>query len=503
VNREANGQYKVNFILYDTVKQQSLGGLSLTANDTTLRTAGHKIADYIYQKLLGVRGVFATRLSYVIKTGNRYQLQISDSDGQNARIALSSTEPIISPAWSPSGTKVAYVSFERKKPIVYIHDLPTGRRYMVSDQKGNNSAPAWSPDGNTLAVALSLTGNTQIYTVNANGGGLRRLTQSSSIDTEPFYSPDGHWIYFTSDRGGAPQIYRMPAQGERRRGPARDLHGQLQHSPRVSPDGKLLAYISRTGGGSSCTSRICRPARRTPSRTPIATNRRASRLTASTFSTRPSRAAATCWRQCPPTAARRRRFCPSRAAPFVSRRGDPSCNDHTRRVTMMSNKARLALAVMMISALAACKSGVKLDDKANNAGAVSTQPSADNVAQVNVDPLNDPNSPLAKRSIYFDFDSYSVKDEYQPLLQQHAQYLKSHPQRHVLIQGNTDERGTSEYNLALGQKRAEAVRRAMALLGVNDSQMEAVSLGKEKPQATGHDEASWAQNRRADLVYQQ
>ncbi|MCA3835734.1 MAG: peptidoglycan-associated lipoprotein, partial [Burkholderia sp.] len=106
---------------------------------------------------------------------------------------------------------------------------------------------------------------------------------------------------------------------------------------------------------------------------------------------------------------------------------------------MMSNKARLALAVMMISALAACKSGVKLDDKANNAGAVSTQPSADNVAQVNVDPLNDPNSPLAKRSIYFHFDSYSVKDEYQPLMQQHAQYLKSHPQRHVLIQGNTDE----------------------------------------------------------------
>lgn len=131
---------------------------------------------------------------------------------------------------------------------------------------------------------------------------------------------------------------------------------------------------------------------------------------------------------------------------------------------MMSKKARLALAVMMIGALAACKSGVKLDDKAG--GAMSTQPGADNVAQVNVDPLNDPNSPLAKRSVYFDFDSYSVKDEYQSMLQQHAQYLKSHPQRHVLIQGNTDERGTSEYNLALGQKRAEAVRRAMGLLGV-------------------------------------
>jgi peptidoglycan-associated lipoprotein len=168
----------------------------------------------------------------------------------------------------------------------------------------------------------------------------------------------------------------------------------------------------------------------------------------------------------------------------------------------MMSKLRIGLAVAMVGALAACHSGVKLDEGANK-GAVGTQPNARDVQQVNVDPLNDPNSPLAKRSIYFDFDSYAVKDDYQPLLQQHSQYLKSHPERHVLIQGNTDERGTSEYNLALGQKRAEAVRRAMSLMGVADSQMEAVSLGKEKPMATGHDESSYAQNRRADLVYQQ
>ena len=168
----------------------------------------------------------------------------------------------------------------------------------------------------------------------------------------------------------------------------------------------------------------------------------------------------------------------------------------------MMSKIRIGFAVAMVGALAACHSGVKLDEGANK-GAIGTQPDANAVQQVNVDPLNDPNSPLAKRSIYFDFDSYAVRDDYQPLLQQHAQYLKSHPDRHVLIQGNTDERGTSEYNLALGQKRAEAVRRAMSLLGVADTQMEAVSLGKEKPQATGHDEESWAQNRRADLVYQQ
>ena len=168
----------------------------------------------------------------------------------------------------------------------------------------------------------------------------------------------------------------------------------------------------------------------------------------------------------------------------------------------MMSKLRVGFAIAMVGALAACHSGVKLDEGANK-GPVTNKPNPNAVATVNVDPLNDPNSPLAKRSIYFDFDSYAVRDDYQPLLQQHSQYLKSHPERHVLIQGNTDERGTSEYNLALGQKRAEAVRRAMSLLGVADTQMEAVSLGKEKPQATGHDEASWAQNRRADLVYQQ
>jgi peptidoglycan-associated lipoprotein len=168
---------------------------------------------------------------------------------------------------------------------------------------------------------------------------------------------------------------------------------------------------------------------------------------------------------------------------------------------MMSKKLRFALAIAAISALAACKSGVKPETAAADNGATAaTNP--ENVAQVSADELNNPNGPLAKRSVYFDFDSYSVSQQYQPLIGAHARYLQSHPARHVLIQGNTDERGTSEYNLALGQKRAEAVRRSLTTLGVPDNQLEAVSLGKEKPVATGHDEASWAQNRRADLVYQ-
>lgn len=170
-------------------------------------------------------------------------------------------------------------------------------------------------------------------------------------------------------------------------------------------------------------------------------------------------------------------------------------------MTKMMTKS-LALAALL--ALGACSSGVKLDDASKsgaNTGAQPTDPRAVQNVDVSRDPLNDPNGPLAKRSVYFDFDSYSVKSDYQSVLQAHSQYLGANKGRKILIQGNTDERGTSEYNLALGQKRAEAVRRSMSSLGVPESQMEAVSLGKEKPKATGHDEASWAENRRADIVY--
>lgn len=159
------------------------------------------------------------------------------------------------------------------------------------------------------------------------------------------------------------------------------------------------------------------------------------------------------------------------------------------------------MAALLIATLAACHSGTKLNQATGANAGNTTGAQATNVAPAQVDELNNPNGPLAKRSIYFDFDSYTVKSDYQSLLQAHAQYLRSHPDRHVLIQGNTDERGTTEYNLALGEQRSEAVLHDLETLGVPDSQLEAVSLGKEKPLAMGHDEASWAQNRRADLVY--
>jgi TolB protein len=213
--RTADGRTTVRFKLYDDVKGQSLGGLELTANSPRdLRLTAHRISDFIYEKLTGERGVFSTRIDYVVRENqNRYLLQIADADGQNFQTALASKEPIISPAWSPDGTKLAYVSFELRKPVIYVHTVTTGQRVPVANFKGSNSAPAWSPDGRTLAVVLSRDGNSQIYLMGVDGSGLRRFSQSAGIDTEPFFSPDGQSVYFTSDRGGGPQIYRMNVAG--------------------------------------------------------------------------------------------------------------------------------------------------------------------------------------------------------------------------------------------------------------------------------------------------
>jgi TolB protein len=246
VTRLADGRYDVRFRLWDVVRGQDLGGQSYAVTQADLRLASHRIADFIYEKLTGEKGVFSTRIAYVTKVAQRYHLWVADADGENPQAALTSPEPIISPAWSPTGSQLAYVSFESRKPVVYAHDVASGKRRLIANFRGSNSAPTWSPDGRTLAVTLSRDGGSQLYTMDVSGGEPRRLTQSSSIDTEPVYSPDGKSIYFVSDRGGSPQIYRMPATG----GAAVRVtfNGTYNISPAISQDGRWLAYISRVSG---------------------------------------------------------------------------------------------------------------------------------------------------------------------------------------------------------------------------------------------------------------
>ncbi len=246
VSAAAGGRYEARFRLYDTVKQSAVGGMAFVFSASQSRAAAHRIADYIYEKLIGEPGVFSTRVAYVVKSPGRYELQVADADGFNAQPALTSREPIISPSWSPDGSRLAYVSFEKKKPVVYVHSLATGQRTVVANFKGSNSAPAWAPDGRRLAVVLTKDGGSQMYVINADGSGVRRLASSSGIDTEPFYSPDGAWIYFTSDRGGTPQVYRLPAAGgavERV-----TFEGGYNVSPRLSPDSKTMAFVTRNNG---------------------------------------------------------------------------------------------------------------------------------------------------------------------------------------------------------------------------------------------------------------
>ena len=241
---QSGGRIEMRFVLLDNLRSEALGGLSITSalNDLEARRTGHRIADYIYERLTGEPGFFATRLAFVRKDKEGYALVISDSDGQNSQIALRSRQPLISLAWSPDGNRLAYVSFESGKPVVYVHTLLTGRRHIIANERGSNSAPAWSPDGRRLAVTLTRDGISQIYLVNAEGGGLTRLSRSNSIDTEPTFSPDGNFIYFTSDRGGTAQIYRMSVDGQNQE--RLTFNRKFNARPQISNDGKSMAFVT-------------------------------------------------------------------------------------------------------------------------------------------------------------------------------------------------------------------------------------------------------------------
>ncbi len=244
-------RFRVRFELLDVFTGSRMTGRSFRVGRDALRTVSHVISDEIYETLLDRPGAFNTRIAYVAmqdRGGERqWRLIIADADSHDPQTILTSSEPLMSPAWSPDGSKLAYVSFESRRSEIYIQNIASGERERIAGGDGINSSPAWSPDGRRLAVALSRGGQTDIYVVDVASGDMRRLTDHHSIDTEPTWAPDGRMIYFTSDRAGNPQIFRIGANGGT---PQRvTFEGSYNASPTISPDGRRMAMVHRTDAG--------------------------------------------------------------------------------------------------------------------------------------------------------------------------------------------------------------------------------------------------------------
>ncbi len=243
-------RYRVEFRLYDVFRGRQLAGYRYTVSAQRLRAVAHQISDKIYQKLTGEKGVFGSRIAYISherRSGKRlYRLVVADSDGASPQTIVTSDEPLISPAWSPDGKRLAYVSFEDKRSMIYIQNLKDGKRFRVAAFNGINSAPAWSPDGKRLAMTLSKDGNPEIYIMHLGNKRLQRLTFHHAIDTEPAWSPDGQSIVFTSDRAGGPQVYRKSVRG----GKAQRLTFDGGYNARASfsPASNQLILVTRRKG---------------------------------------------------------------------------------------------------------------------------------------------------------------------------------------------------------------------------------------------------------------
>ncbi len=240
--------FAVEFRVIDVITAKQLAGFRIPTNIANLRLTAHHISDIIFEAILKMKGAFATRIAYVTveklgKNQTRYQLQIADSDGHNARTILESREPLLSPDWSPLGDRLAYVSFEERNSAVYVQNIRTGQREKVAAGRGINSSPAFSPDGRRLALTRSLDGNPDIYVLDLSTGKKRRLTTHPAIDTEARWTPDGRHIMFTSDRGGGPKIYRLAVGGGK---PERQTFNMGNYNSRasLSPDGSLMAVVN-------------------------------------------------------------------------------------------------------------------------------------------------------------------------------------------------------------------------------------------------------------------
>ncbi len=256
VTADGVDRYSVKFKLFDIFSSKEILGYQYHVDKKNLRRAAHQISDRIYKRLTGFQGAFDTLIAYVIVNNDAnadkriYTLAVADSDGHSEQVILKSKQPILSPSWSPDGKRLAYVSFEKKRSIVYVQELKTGQREEVAKFKGLNSAPRWSPDGKRLAVTLSKDGNSEIYIIYVATGSLQRITNHYGIDTEADWSPDGRSLIFTSDRSGKPQIYQIAVDQRGKAGNPKRLtyKGDYNSGATFSPDGKYIAMVTREHG---------------------------------------------------------------------------------------------------------------------------------------------------------------------------------------------------------------------------------------------------------------
>jgi TolB protein len=244
--------FVITYQLYNVLTRQRMLSLQINSNRAGLRSTGHQIADAVFEKILGIKGAFSTRIAYISVLGRlpnkSYQLMVADADGENSHIVMQSREPLMSPAWSPDGSALAYVSFEDRLPSIYVQTLRNGERRRVSAHAGVNQAPAWSPDGKKLAMVLSTReGNLDVYIKDLATQELTRITDDPGIDTEPQWSKDGQSLYFTSDRAGGPQIYKVgirPGDKPRRL----TFQGSYSARSRISPDESQMAFVIQEEG---------------------------------------------------------------------------------------------------------------------------------------------------------------------------------------------------------------------------------------------------------------